>query len=809
MVILLLLSLLALLSSCNTSKIPGLGEKLLHKNTIELKIPKKERNVRNLRYELSTLEKQKPNTNYLFFVPREGIYHAFSQPKDSGRIKKLVKRTLGEKPAIFSPTLTAETAQSMEYYLNNLGFFDAKVSYDTIPVRKHKIEVVYKVSTDRAYTIDTVAFFSRDSKVQSILESHREETKLEVGKLVSSEAYQAEVKRIIALLRNRGYYQFDRSFIDVLRADSTGRKVSIFLEVFPPRDREQHPIFHIGQINVYPNYYPGDEEANLPDTTVNGIHYRSYNEKLNIKPSAIERSVFLKTGDLYRQENLEKTKFQLNRLNNFRAISIAPRIDSVRADVLHLDVYLTPRKKLELGGDFEFNNSNYTVAQEGVNLLGVSLGVNYRNWNLFRNATLLDHRITAGIELNLQELDNPSNLIFSADASYTFGLYLPKYIPWTGPYRLLNKIRVGRHSITGEPKYLIDNFYRQLRETAKTRISANLSIRNISTLYLENSYNAAFGYEFTPNQQHNFLINHTGFTLFYIPDSSITPIYQQILDNNDFLRLSQDRQLFTGLFFNDFNYTYTGKVNSLGESWFFNGYFELSGLEAWGANKIYNGLSNDSVTFQILNDFSFEQFLKLDLDVRYYRKFNDKQTFVFRFNTGVTRPFGFSSQVPYVKQFYLGGGNSMRAWRIRELGPGGYLAPTPDTVLNNVAFFQTADFKIEANLEYRFNLIGNFDGAFFLDMGNIWSLDPNDERPNSQFNLIRDIDPVTKERTDGFLDQIAIGTGFGVRWDFSYFILRFDLGIKLRDPSTKTWFPNWSRFGFNDLNANLAVGYPF
>ncbi|MEO1411271.1 MAG: BamA/TamA family outer membrane protein [Bacteroidota bacterium] len=811
MIFMALLAVGLVASSCNTSKIPQKGERLLHKNTIDLDFPKKERHVRNLRYELTTLEKQKPNSNYLFFFPREGIYHAMSKkkPKKRGRFKNLIRRTIGEKPAIYKPKLAAETAQSMEYYLNNLGFFDARVTHDTQHVRQHKVEVVYRVQTDRAYTLDTVSFFSFDSKVQRILESHRDESLLEVGEHVSASAYNAEVARIVRLLRNRGYYQFDRSFVDVLRADSTGRRVSVRLEVFPPRDREQHPIFHIGQINVYPNYYPGDEEANLPDTTLNGIHYRSYNAELNIKPNTIERSVFLKTGDLYRLENLDKTKLQLNRLNNFRGISIAPRLDSLRADVLHIDIYLTPRKKLELGGDFEFNNSNYTVAQEGVALIGTSLGANYRNWNLFRNATLLDHRITAGIELNLREFDNPGNLIYSADASYTFGLFLPRYVPWTGPYKLLNKIRVGRQTITGEPKYLIDDFYRQLRETAKTRISANFSIRNISTLFLENSYNASFGYEFTPSPQHNFVINHTGFTLFFIPDSSITSIYREILNNNDFLRLSQDRQLFTGIFFSDFNYTFTSKVSPLGESWFFNGFFELSGLEAWGANQIYNGLSNRSDTFQILNDFRFEQFLKVDLDLRYYRKFTDQQTLVFRLNTGVTRPYGFSSQVPYVKQFFLGGGNSMRAWQIRELGPGSYLAPSPDSSATNLAFFQTADFKIEVNLEYRFNLIGSFDGAFFLDMGNIWSLDSDDERPNSQFNLIRGIDPGTGEATDGFLDQIAVGTGFGLRWDFSYFILRFDLGLKLREPSTKEWFPDWDPFSFNDLNANLAVGYPF
>ncbi len=804
-------------TSCNTKKILNEGERLVKKNTVTLNFPKKETKVRNLKYELSTLAQPVPNTNVLFFNPRELIYYNNSQPDDTSKYRRYLKRVVAEEPAIFTEELAIASARDMKYYLENKGFFDAEVKYVEKNKGKYKKEIEYIANTGKRYRIDSVAFRAADPKISSILENGRERSKLVPGEPVSLNAYQAEVQRITRELKNNGYFDFNRNFIDTLRGDSTATNVNIYFEIFSPEDRKEHLIYTIGEVNVYPNYYPGDEKNNMPDTIIDNIHFRFGGRTLNIKPYTIVRSVLLKKGAIFQLDLLEKTKLQLNRLNNFRTISVIPKKDSIHPGVLHFDIYLNPKRKLEMGFDWELNNSNYTQQGDRNSLLGTSVAASYRNYNLFKNATQLDHRIQLGVELNLRQFTNPDSLIYSADASYNFNLSWPKYVRWIGPYKLLDRIKLKKDPKTGKPKKLIRNFYNKLRESAKTRWSVELSIRNISTLYLENSHNTSFGYELNTDAQNRFLITPTGFTLYFLARK--TQLFEDIINLNPFLGLSTGNQLFTGLVFRNLSYTYNGKVNSKGESWFFNTALESSGHEVWAVNKIYNGIQNTQDTFSILNGFEFAQYAKLELDARFYRTFKGRNSFAFRANFGIAQPFGFSSRVPYIQQFYLGGGNSMRAWRIRELGPGAFIAPR-DSSQNQVAFFQTGDVKIELNAEYRFKILGDFEGAIFFDIGNIWSLNRADTtREASQFHFIAGVN--NGRRTEGFFNQMAIGTGFGIRWDFSYFILRADIGLKLRQPYVirdkdtgniieDYWFPGWEKFSITkDLNLNLAIGYPF
>ena len=805
-------------TSCNTKKILNEGERLVKKNTVTLNFPKKEAKVRNLKYELSTLAQPVPNTNVLFFNPRELIYYNNSQPEDTSKYRRYLKRVVAEKPAIFTEEQAIESARDMRYYLENKGFFDAEVKYVEKNKGKYKTEVEYIANTGKRYRIDSLVFRSNDSNISAILEIGKEQSKLVPGEPVSLESYEAEVQRITRDLKNNGYFDFNRNFIDTLRGDSTAQSVDIYFEIFSPEEDKEHIIYSIGDINVYPNYYPGDEKNNMPDTIIDNVHFRFGGRNLKIKPSTIVRSILLKKGDIFQLDLLEKTKLQLNRLNNFRTISVIHKKDSIREGIVHFDIYLNPKKKLEMDLDWELNNSNYTQQADRISLLGTSVGASYRNNNLFKNATQLDHRIKLGVELNLRQFTNPDSLIYSADVSYNFNLSWPKYVRWIGPYKLLDRIKGKKDPKTGQPKKLIGNFYDKLRENAKTRWSIELSIRNISQLYLENSHNTSFGYELNTDAQNRFLITPTGFTLYFLTRE--TSLFRDIIDRNPFLGLSTGTQLFTGLIFRNLSYTYSGKINPKGESWYFNTTIESSGHEVWAINKLYNGLQNTQDTFSILNGFEFAQYAKLELDGRFYRKFKGRNSFAFRANLGIAKPFGFSDKVPYIQQFYLGGGNSMRAWRIRELGPGAFITP-PDTSETRVAFFQTGDLKIEFNAEYRFKILGDFEGAIFFDIGNIWSLDRADTtRIGSQFHLIAGVDN-SNRRTEGFFSQMAIGTGFGIRWDFSYFILRADIGLKLRqpyvvrDPDTNQiiedyWFPGWDKFSITqDLNLNLAIGYPF
>ncbi len=190
----------------------------------------------------------------------------------------------------------------------------------------------------------------------------------------------------------------------------------------------------------------------------------------------------------------------------------------------------------------------------------------------------------------------------------------------------------------------------------------------------------------------------------------------------------------------------------------------------------------------------FSQYARFDLDITYYYVLNKRQTLIYRLGGGIGVPYGNSEVMPYIKQFFAGGPNSLRAWRVRSLGPGSYSAD-PDEVASIALFDQTGDIQLEANVEYRFPIVGLIKGALFADAGNIWTLKPDPSRPGAEF------------QGNTFVNEIAIGAGFGLRFDFSFFILRFDMGYPLRDPA----FPlgeRW-RIGASQVVYNFAIGYPF
>ncbi|MEL6276620.1 MAG: BamA/TamA family outer membrane protein, partial [Bacteroidota bacterium] len=218
-----------------------------------------------------------------------------------------------------------------------------------------------------------------------------------------------------------------------------------------------------------------------------------------------------------------------------------------------------------------------------------------------------------------------------------------------------------------------------------------------------------------------------------------------------------------------------------------------------------------------LDTINFSQFAKVDLDYRFYKKLSSKHNIATRINIGIARPFGFTSDVPYVKQFFVGGPTSIRAWAARELGPGGYDDPALDEINNPLFFYQTGDLKLEFNFEYRFDLFWSLKGALFLDGGNVWTLDCDPTRLGSQF-LLRSGTPSCATNgnetfvNEAFYQQIALGSGFGLRLDFAYFILRLDMGLRVRnpfrEPTTNRYWVSPSE-SFQNINFNLGLGYPF
>lgn len=804
------------LAACNTTKYLKDDQFLLKKNSIKVISESKIKNKSTLQYELSTLYKQKPNTNFLLFFPREWFYFVTSDPGDTTRFDRWQRRVLAEKPAIYEERLADSTARSMEYYLQYNGYYNAQVIPDD-RIRGKSASVSYFVYPNQQFTIDSVFFSSQDTSITSILQQIKNQSFFRPGSPLTRALYEQEKERIATYLRNNGYAYFYPNFIAPLDADTsvTSKKANVYLEVLIPAADTSHRRYQVGKISVYAQYDPISEDSILFDTTINGIRFLTPEKTFTVKPQVLINAIFLREGDLYSQENYDKSVRQLSALGMYKFVRIEESQDSLQPGILNFTVELTRNPRLEGGVDFEVNYTNRSTAAVG-NLLGLTINPSLRNRNVFKGAEALLINLSAGAEVN------PRKGIWNTiDLRAQTELLLPRFSDYLGIWRGLNQARVSKKS-----GLITDSFYRLMRESATTRLSLSYNYLLLIDFYRYRLLNASYGYDVRQARgrgTNRYTINHVGIDYLRPTTESL---FDEILASNTFLRNSFGPQLFASFLLRDFTFTRTTRANRAGVSDYIGFNLEVAGAEIWGANSIYNAFALVSDTLRLGDTTSFSQYLKLEGDYNWYKAFTPKSSIAARISLGIARPFGYTTDVPYVKQFYVGGPNSIRGWTIRELGPGGYVdsltLDQKNRGRNRLLFYQTGDLKLEFSVEYRFPMFFLLNGAIFLDGGNVWTLRNDPDRPGSQF-LFRakrlENTQVKYPVNDAFYKQIALNGGFGLRLDLSYFIIRLDAGVKLRSPyplspqgenvSASNYWYNFKGWGINDINFNLGLGYPF
>lgn len=814
-----ILGLLMLLgfSACNTAKYLKEDEFLLKNNSIKLITETPIKNKPTLKYELSTLYKQKPNTKFLLVFPREWFYYATQDSNDNTKFDRWQRRVIAENPTIYSAALADSTARSLEYYLQYNGYYDAKVIADD-RIKGKKASVTYVVYPKNQYTIDSVFLHSRDTSIQRILTETQSQTLLKRGVPLTRQLYEQERERIAQYLRNHGYAYFYSNYIAPLEGDTTlqPHQANVYLEVLSPPTDSSHRIYRVGNISIFPEYDPVQEASRLQDSVVGDFIFKTSSSNFYVKPQVIIGAIYLKKGDLYSQENYDKTVRQLTALGVYKYVRIQEEADSLDDGQLNFTIELARNQKIEIGVDFEVNYTNRSAASGTGNLIGLTARPTVRNRNLFKGAELLVANVSAGVEVNPQLFDTVAfwNTI---DFKLQADLSLPRFVDYLGLWRGLNGARIGKKS-----GFITDKFYQSVQEKASTRFSASYNYLSLLGFYNYNLLNASFGYDLQQSQSTRYQINHIGVD-YLLPDTF--PAFGAILRANPFLERSFRKQLFVSLLFRDFTFSHTSRPNREGVSYYFGLNVEMAGAEIWAINSIYNAFSLVSDTLR-LGSADFSQYAKVEADYRYYKNFTPRTSFVARVDIGVARPFGYTTDVPYVKQFYVGGPNSIRGWAVRELGPGGYIdslvLDKKNRSRNRLLFYQTGDLKLEFNAEYRFHIFSRLNGALFLDGGNIWSIREDTARAGSQFRLSAkklNQEGLTYKVNDPFYKQIALNTGFGFRLDLTYFIFRLDGGVKLRSPyplnpqsdnvkSSDYWY-SFKKWGIRDINFNLGLGYPF
>ena len=781
----MLLTCLAL-SACNVTKHlnAAKSERLLVKHSLHIKSEKgiNFSSKASLSTELEPFYRQKPNRKNLgFFYPRISLYYKYRN-RNSG-FAKWINNRIAESPVVYDSLLASRTALNFKNQMRQKGYFRAESSFETKLIGKYKAKTTYQLVLGPRYTVNQVQFASRDSLILQILHETAGESLIKSGTPLDIHTFDAEKLRISSVLKNRGYAYFIPQYIE-FAGDSTNIKANITIEVLPFNDSTMHRTYTIGKVAVLSGVVP-NFSAVRRDTTIRGVYFAAAEAKLWIRPSLLRKKILLNPGELFQQSNFDQTLRNLNALGVYRFVSLRPSQDSAAFDKLNVTVSVSPNQRFSPGSDLGFNYSRNAISN---GLLGFSPEFFLVNRNVFSGAENLQSSVSYNIEFDIA---NPK-IIFSQEFKFQNELSIPRFFDYLYFWRVANKIHIGNVRLFSK------KFYEQMHANGEARLSMNYNYLKVTDFYAYQLSNISFGYRVRTQHEHQYNWDHFGIDV-------LRPVFDSLLVPGEYLRRSFADQLFTGFILRSFNFSAATHPNRFGEHWNYRFNSELSGLEVLVANNIWSSTKGNEGTVWHVGNLDFAQFLRLDQEAVYTRSFTKNITGAVRLGAGVAKSFGNTTSVPYVKQFFVGGPSSLRAWRIREIGPGGYVIrdslQNPDP-LKAPPFYQAADFRLEFGGELRFPLFLWLKGAVFMDGGNVWTLKKDPDRPGSEL------------RWDSY-KNIAIGTGLGLRMDLDYFVLRIDFGLPLRRPYTDAnggsyWVRNlFSKMQLRDFNPNLAVGYPF
>ncbi|MBX3241895.1 MAG: BamA/TamA family outer membrane protein [Chitinophagaceae bacterium] len=701
-----------------------------------------------------------PNKKVLGIPFKLLLYNMAGNPKRENSLAGKMKYKWGEPPVLLSSVNLDFNNRVLQSTLENQGYFNSVVTGDTV-VHKKKARAVYEVTAGSRYVIKDVILEKDSSVLLGDIAASFDNTLLKQGQYFNLSVIRAERERIDAFLKERGYYYFDPDFL-IVEADSTigDHRVNLYVKVkktAPPPARNPYTI---NNIYIYPGYRLSGGQQD--DTLHRGaVYYNGYylvDRGNTYKPKMFAQAVRFSSGDVYnRRSHLQS----INRLinlgvfkfvkNNFEAKQVN---DSSKLDVYY---YLTslPRKSIRL--DINANTKSN-------NLAGSAVTFSWRNRNTFRAGELLTINATGGFE-----------------------------VQFSGQLRGFNTYRGGLESKLTFPRFIIPfvNINTRSGFMPKTNLLLAYDILTKERLYTMNSFRAGFGYAWKETLTKEHEVNPIAINL--VQPLNISQLYADSILTNPALGKVVERQFIIGSNYN-FNYnelTGSGVLKGL----YFNANLDLSGNIAGLLTRAGSGGNPKSILGAV-----FSQYTRVETDIRYYIKLSSKSNWANRIIAGVGVPYGNSTELPFIKQFFAGGTNSIRAFRSRALGPGTYYSGDNNRILPD----QSGDIKLELNTELRAKLFSIVHGALFIDAGNIWLYNANPGKPGGGF-------------TKNFLKEMAVGAGAGIRFDISFLVLRLDVAFPIRKP----WLPENERWVIDQINFgnsnwlrqnlvyNIGIGYPF
>lgn len=765
------LAIVFLLYSCSSTKHVPEDRYLLNRFKIETdnkKIDKKE---------LETYIRPKPNKRILGIKFYLGLYN-LSGDKDN-RLNNWLQR-IGEAPALWDEFEIGKNNERLKLYLRNKGYYYAQID-DTARIKKKKARVKYAIETGEPYLIRNINYQFRDTTLRNLILRDTINSLLKRGSLFDVDIMQSERERIEEYLQTYGYYNFSRDYI-FFQADSLKNIMQVDLtatfnefQVKRPDGtyvlQTPHRKYRIRNVYIFPEF---DQKEALIDykAYVNSLTEEVYNdfrflfdEQIRINPLIVTQSIYIIPGEMYHIDDVRKTYQHLSSLRIFKLVNIyfeetEPFNTYYQADY-PLDCYiqLSPSTLQSYAVELEGTNSSGNIGAAG--------NISYLHRNLFGGGENLNVRIKGAVEF-LRKIDSTQiQKLKGIDELYEAGIDTRITLP-----QFLIPVKT-------------ENFIRKYNPKTQVTLAGNIQKRPD---YTRGIVNAGFGYRWSTSPEASHIINPLDIN--FVKMFRIDSVFRNDI-RGTYLEHSYEDKLITAL---NYSFIYNNQdIKKLKNYVFLRINAEQSGNLLSGMYSIV-GIKNEDGNYEIMKN-EFAQYLKGDVDLRYYQIVDDKTSFVYRIFMGVAFPFGNSVAIPFEKQYFTGGANGIRAWPVRNLGPGTYRETR--SVYPNA----TADIKLEANFEYRFKLFWILEGALFADAGNIWAISKDDKREGTVFAW------------NSFYKQIAVGTGVGLRMDLSFFVFRIDLGIKARDPSLEAgpqWvIPNRPDQDYKYTNFHVAIGYPF
>lgn len=765
--------LLLVCVSCSTTRVIPQGESRLKENKIKV--------LNSKNYQVSGLEpyiKQKPNSYFILgWNPFLNIYN-WSNGKDNGW-DRFVKK-IGQEPEIFDPELVGATKENISNHLEYQGYYGSKVT-DEVVTRDKKTVVSYDITLGRQYIIAQVNYNIEDEGIAEIF--HRDSLYgiIESGRYLSEEYLNSQSEEFAKYLRNKGYFGFTKNYL-FFSADTNELGGYAHLDVSlknytrneTPENARSHEVFHFGKVSMEPLRKPsnplvyqfvGDSAVAIPAMNLNvptdSIIYKGIDIKYRNRPLLRERVLtrmnYVQPDSIYNEQNVSDTYTRLTNLKLFSSVNI--QMNQVDSNTVDCNMRLTASELqgYKLGLETSINSTG---------LFGISPSVSYYHKNLFRGAELFSVNLMGDFQFAFNSEKRATEFGVSTSLSTPNFLLLPD--------RIFNTTNIPR------TEFAVSYNYQKRPEYTRNIISGS--------------------YSYVWSRRDRFFYKVSPLQVGIVKLSDMKPDFYESLTDPFLINSYQDHfDLGLGT---SFYYTTDSSPRPAHSYFYLRWQNDLSGNLL---SLFNNAMKKNSKGERLIWDSPYSQYYRTEASTVYTWRLGktEKHSIAARFLAGVGVGYGNSVTLPFEKRFWAGGAYSLRAWQARTVGPGYAQMDTTFTIPN-----QTGDVRLEANLEYRFPLFWNFEGAFFVDAGNVWNL-KRSISANENDEILTDKSKEGEFKFSNFYRHLAADWGVGIRLDLDFVLLRLDMGIKLYDPSEKDWKGPDSFLKKGNYGVQFGVGYPF